>query len=227
MNGSRKLRNIPSVLLTAHQLQGRSGDIEYVPQSWKKSPKKDVRRVIARHQVAPVPKVTDKQRQNPEVTMEADLRLVVTNIPRTGIAHSPPGLADAHAELLYEVHYCQRAHSCEDRFSELKSGMFDARASAHRMRTNWYRMMLSAIAMHVFHYIRKDRFKGAELDGRLWLNIEINRFRQLAVNVTAALVECATRLTIRINPRNIYNFEGFEMLTGIKPKPTEPPAEAG
>jgi|GEM_PF-6045672 hypothetical protein len=105
--------------------------------------------------------------------------------------------------------------------------MFDARASAHRMRTNWYRMMLSAIAMHVFHYIRKDRFKGAELDGRLWLNIEINRFRQLAVNVTAALVECATRLTIRINPRNIYNFEGFEMLTGIKPKPTEPPAEAG
>ena len=42
------------------------------------------------------------------------------------------------------------------------------------MRTNWYRMMLSAIAMHVFHYIRKDRFKGAELDGRLWLNIEIN-----------------------------------------------------
>ena len=24
-----------------------------------------------------------------------------------------------------------------------------------------------------------------------------------------------------------YNFEGFEMLTGIKPKPTEPPAEAG
>ena len=45
-------------------------------------------------------------------------------------------------------------------------------------------------------YIRKDRFKGAELDGRLWLNIEINRFRQLAVNVTAALVECATRLTI-------------------------------
>ena len=227
MNGSRKLRNTPSVLLTAHQLQGRSGDIEYVPQSWKKSPKKDVRRVIARHQVAPVPKVTDKQRQNPEVTMEADLRLVVTNIPRTGIAHSPPGLADAHAELLYEVHYCQRAHSCEDRFSELKSGMFDARASAHRMRTNWYRMMLSAIAMHVFHYIRKDRFKGAELDGRLWLNIEINRFRQLAVNVTAALVECATRLTIRINPRNIYNFEGFEMLTGIKPKPTEPPAEAG
>ena len=223
MNGSRKLRNTPSVLLTAHQLQGRSGDIEYVPQSWKKSPKKDVRRVIARHQVAPVPKVTDKQRQNPEVTMEADLRLVVTNIPRTGIAHSPPGLADAHAELLYEVHYCQRAHSCEDRFSELKSGMFDARASAHRMRTNWYRMMLSAIAMHVFHYIRKDRFKGAELDGRLWLNIEINRFRQLAVNVTAAL----TRLTIRINPRNIYNFEGFEMLTGIKPKPTEPPAEAG
>ena len=185
MNGSRKLRNTPSVLLTAHQLQGRSGDIEYVPQSWKKSPKKDVRRVIARHQVAPVPKVTDKQRQNPEVTMEADLRLVVTNIPRTGIAHSPPGLADAHAELLYEVHYCQRAHSCE------------------------------------------DRFKGAELDGRLWLNIEINRFRQLAVNVTAALVECATRLTIRINPRNIYNFEGFEMLTGIKPKPTEPPAEAG
>ena len=159
--------------------------------------------------------------------MEADLRLVVTNIPRTGIAHSPPGLADAHAELLYEVHYCQRAHSCEDRFSELKSGMFGARASAHRMRTNWYRMMLSAIAMHVFHYIRKDRFKGAELDGRLWLNIEINRFRQLAVNVTAALVECATRLTIRINPRNIYNFEGFEMLTGIKPKPTEPHAEAG
>lgn len=70
------------------------GDIEYVPQSWKKSPKKDVRRVIARHQVAPVPKVTDKQRQNPEVTMEADLRLVVTNIPRTGIAHSPLGLAD-------------------------------------------------------------------------------------------------------------------------------------
>ena len=203
------------------------GDIEYVPQSWKKSPNKEVRRVIARHQVAPVPKVTDKQRQNPEVTMEADLRLVVTNIPRTGIAHSPLGLADAHAELLYEVHYCQRAHSCEDRFSELKSGMFGARASAHRMRTNWYRMMLSAIAMHVFHYIRKDRFKGAELDGRLWLNIEINRFRQLAANVTAALVECATRLTIRINPRNIYNFEGFEMLTGIKPKPTEPPAEAG
>ena len=54
---------------------------EYLPKKWKRDDHPHAR-LILRDQYAPKPKITRKQRSNPEKEMECDLRCILTNLPR-------------------------------------------------------------------------------------------------------------------------------------------------
>ena len=112
--------------------------------------------------------------------------------------------ADAHKNLrlilrdqyapkpaIYEDLYCRRGSACELKFHELKDESRAQRASATRFLTNFYRLLLSAIAYTIFVAIRLKIFSRFEYKGRWW-NVSVERMRRALLNI-AGLVKLGQR----------------------------------
>ena len=154
---------------------------EYKAASWR-----GARRLIFRHQAAPRPQ-TYKQRLNGETNViDFDLRCIQTNIPKEDDRRGNHLWRIPSTEL-YETLYCQRANACELKFHELKTESKGKRASANRLLTNFYRVLLSSIAFSIFVAIRKTVYHAFELRGRWW-NVSVERLRKTLLNVPARLV---------------------------------------
>lgn len=128
---------------------------------------------------------------------EFDVRYVVTNIPKQGIKglHLP---MEMNAQNIYENLYCQRATICEDRIQELKSEAHASRASASCFLTNWYRMLLSAIADSIIYGVRRILFSGFEDKGS-WFNISLKRFQKELINLPGSLITEKRGILLEIN----------------------------
>ena len=129
--------------------------------------------------------------------VEFDVRYVVTNIPKQGIKdlHLP---MEMNAQNIYENLYCQRATICEDRIQELKSEAHASRASSSCFLTNWYRMLLSAIADSIIYGVRRILFSGFEDKGS-WLNISLKRFQKELINLPGSLIPKKRGMLLEIN----------------------------
>lgn len=129
--------------------------------------------------------------------VEFDVRYVVTNIPRQGIDGTNL-LIEMNAQNIYETLYCQRATLCEDRIKELKSQAHASRASSSDFLTNWYRMLISAIADSIVYGMRRKLFSGFEADGN-WFNISLKRIQKEIINITGRLIAKKRYVLLEIN----------------------------
>ena len=79
----------------------------------------------------------------------------------------------------------------EEQFHELKDESKAQRASATRFLTNFYRLLLSALAYTIFVAIRLKIFSRFEYKGRWW-NVSVERMRRALLNI-AGLVKLGQR----------------------------------
>lgn len=162
---------------------------EYRPKTWKAEAHKNLR-LILRDQFARKPAVTLKQKENYERPKEADLRCIITNIPTEDDGKCGQ-LWRASSAAIYEDLYCRRGSACELKFHELKDESRAQRASTRRFLTNFYRLLLSAVAYSIFIALRLKVFSRFEHKGRWW-NVSVERMRRALLNV-AGLVKLGLR----------------------------------
>ena len=158
---------------------------EYRPKKWTDNAHKNLR-LILRDQYAPKPAITVRQKQEGDRSKEADLRCIITNIPTEDDGKCGQ-LWRATSAAIYEDLYCRRGSACELKFHELKDESRAQRASATRFLTNFYRLLLSAIAYTIFVDIRLKIFSRFEYKGRWW-NVSVERMRRALLNI-AGLVK--------------------------------------
>lgn len=162
---------------------------EYRPKKWTADAHKNLR-LILRDQYAPKPAITVRQKQEGDRPKEADLRCIITNIPTEDDGKCGQ-LWRATSAAIYEDLYCRRGSACELKFHELKDESKAQRASATRFLTNFYRLLLSAIAYTIFVAIRLKIFSRFEYKGRWW-NVSVERMRRALLNI-AGLVKLGQR----------------------------------
>lgn len=162
---------------------------EYRPKKWTADAHKNLR-LILRDQYAPKPAITVRQKQEGDRPKEADLRCIITNIPTEDDGKCGQ-LWRATSAAIYEDLYCRRGSACELKFHELKDESRAQRASATRFLTNFYRLLLSAIAYTIFVAIRLKIFSRFEYKGRWW-NVSVERMRRALLNI-AGLVKLGQR----------------------------------
>lgn len=134
--------------------------------------------------------LTVRQKQEGDRPKEADLRCIITNIPTEDDGKCGQ-LWRATSAAIYEDLYCRRGSACELKFHELKDESRAQRASATRFLTNFYRLLLSAIAYTIFVAIRLKIFSRFEYKGRWW-NVSVERMRRALLNI-AGLVKLGQR----------------------------------
>ena len=178
---------------------------EYLPKKWKRDDHPHAR-LILRDQYAPKPKITRKQRSNPEKEMECDLRCILTNLPRKDNGKCGQ-LWRADCRAIYEDLYCRRGSACELKFHELKAESKAARASANRFRTNFYRVLLASICYSIFVSIRLSRFMRFEADGKWW-TVTVKRMRNTLINIPG-LIAVMTRCVRLVLPSELPNRKAF------------------
>ena len=105
---------------------------------------------------------------------------------------------EMNAKNIYENLYCQRAMICEDRIQELKSEAHASRASSSCFLTNWYRMLLSAIADSIIYGVRRILFSGFEDKGN-WSNISLKRFQKELISLPGSLIYKKRGVLLEIN----------------------------
>ena len=129
-----------------------------------------------------------RQKQEGDRPKEADLRCIITNIPTEDDGKCGQ-LWRATSAAIYEDLYCRRGSACELKFHELKDESRAQRASATRFLTNFYRLLLSAIAYTIFVAIRLKIFSRFEYNLNFLKTVEstLSQIRRRRARGTSGL----------------------------------------